>query len=120
MIPHLGHYIRVGLATFFACIAVYETLQDGLMATHVLIWWAAVLCWIVVVAIEGARRNEMSEPDTPASVIDDAGNAERELRPTAWQPVLTRDDETGLPSTRWFPPNGYPDSDLSAEKERET
>ena len=55
MIPHLGHYVRVGLATFFTCIAMYETLQNGPTATHVLIWWAAVVCWIVVVVIQGVR-----------------------------------------------------------------
>ena len=52
---HFGHYVRVGLATFFTCIAVYETAQNGLMATHVLIWWAAVIAWVTVVTIEGVK-----------------------------------------------------------------
>ena len=51
----------------------------------------------------------MTEPDIPASVFDDVGNAERELREMGWQPVLMRDDETGLPFTRWFPPMPTPD-----------
>ena len=52
---HFGHYVRVGLATFFTCIAVYETAQNGFMATHVLIWWAAVVAWVTVATIEGVK-----------------------------------------------------------------
>ena len=26
---HCGHYVRVGLATFFTCVAAWETLQNG-------------------------------------------------------------------------------------------
>ena len=26
---HLGHYFRVGVATFWICIAVWETFQNG-------------------------------------------------------------------------------------------
>ena len=55
MIPHLGHWIRVALATFFCCIALYETTSDGLGETSTLLWLAAAAIWVIVVAIEGAR-----------------------------------------------------------------
>ena len=32
---HCGHYVRVGLATCFTCVAAWETLQNGFLATHV-------------------------------------------------------------------------------------
>ena len=32
---HCGHYVGVGLATFFTCVAAWETLQNGFLATHV-------------------------------------------------------------------------------------
>ena len=28
---HIGHYLRVGLATFFTCIAIRETFQNGFL-----------------------------------------------------------------------------------------
>ena len=55
MIPRLGHWIRVALATFFCCIAVYESFTDGLAETSTLLWLTAAGCWVAIVAIEGAR-----------------------------------------------------------------
>ena len=52
---HCGHYVRVGLATFFACVAASETFQNGFLATHVLLWWFAAAMWVVAVVIEGVR-----------------------------------------------------------------
>ena len=46
----------------------------------------------------------MLEPDIPAKDCDDRDNVERELQELGWQPVLMRDQGTGLPFTRWFPP----------------
>ena len=33
MVPHLGHWLRVALATFLSCITVYEIFTDGLGET---------------------------------------------------------------------------------------
>ena len=52
---HFGHYFRVALATFFTRIAVWETFQNGFLATHVLLWWAAATVWVIVVTIEAVR-----------------------------------------------------------------
>lgn len=65
MIPasHIGHYVRVGFATFFTCIAVWETFQNGIQANHVQIWWAAALMWILAVAIEAFRIRQHEDDD---------------------------------------------------------
>ena len=57
MIPPkpFGHYLRVGLATFFTCIAVWETFQNGFLQLHVLLWWAAAVIIVLAVIIEGGR-----------------------------------------------------------------
>ena len=59
---HLGHYVRVGVAAFFTCIAVWETFENGIQSNHVQIWWAAASMWIVAVATEtvmiGRQRND--------------------------------------------------------------
>ena len=52
---HCGHYARVGLATFFTCVATWETLQNGFLATPVLLWWLAAAMWVVAVVVEGVR-----------------------------------------------------------------
>ena len=52
---HFGHYFRVGLATFFTCIAVWETLQNGFLHLHVLLWWAASVIIVLAVVVEGVR-----------------------------------------------------------------
>ena len=50
-----GHYLRVGLATFFTYIAVWETFQSGFLQIHVVLWWAAsVIIWLAVI-VEGVR-----------------------------------------------------------------
>ena len=36
--------MRVAFASFFTCIAVRETFQNGFLQLHVLIWWGVVLC----------------------------------------------------------------------------
>jgi len=52
---HFGHYLRVGLATLFTCIAVWETFLSGFVQIHVLLWWAAsVIIWLAVI-VEGER-----------------------------------------------------------------
>ena len=64
---HCGHYIRVGLATCFTCVAASETLQNGFLATHVLLWWLAAAMWVVAVVIEGVRirrRERASREET--------------------------------------------------------
>ena len=55
LLQHFGHYVRVGFASFFTCVAVWETLQNGFLATHVLLWWLAAAMWVVAVVIEGVR-----------------------------------------------------------------
>ena len=55
-LPQLfGHYVRVGLATFFTCVAAWETLQNGFLATHVLLWWLTAAMFVVAAVIEGVR-----------------------------------------------------------------
>ena len=64
---HCGHYVRVGFASFFSCVAVWETLQNGFLATHVLLWWLAAAMWVVAVVIEGVRirrRERASKEET--------------------------------------------------------
>ena len=34
---NFGQYLRVSLATFFTCIAAWETFQNGYLKLHVLI-----------------------------------------------------------------------------------
>ena len=50
-----GHYFRVVLATFWTSIAVWETFQNGFLQLHVLLWWAAAVITVLVVAVEGVR-----------------------------------------------------------------
>ena len=52
---HFGHYLRVGLATFWACIAVWETFQNGSLRLHVHLWWAAAVIIVLAVVVEGVR-----------------------------------------------------------------
>ena len=52
---HSGHYVRVGLATFFTCVAAWETLQNGFLATHVLLWWLTAAMFVVAAVIGGVR-----------------------------------------------------------------
>ena len=52
---HLGHYLRVGLATCWTCIAVWETLQNGLMHLHVLLRRVAAVIIVIAVIVEGVR-----------------------------------------------------------------
>ena len=52
---HSSHYFRVGLATFWTCIAVRETLQNGFLQLHMLLWWAAAVIVVLAVAVEGVR-----------------------------------------------------------------
>ena len=37
------------------CVGAWETLQNGFLATHVLLWWLAAAMWVVAVVIEGVR-----------------------------------------------------------------
>ena len=46
----------------------------------------------------------MPEPDILADDCDDVDHLERELQELGWQPVLMRDEATGMPFTRWYPP----------------
>ena len=55
LLQHCGHYVRVGLATFFTCVAAWETLQNGFPAAHVLLWWLAAAMFVVAAVIEGVR-----------------------------------------------------------------
>ena len=62
-----GQYVRVGLASFSTCVAMWETFQNGFLATHVLLWWLAAAMWIVAVVIEGVRihrRERASREET--------------------------------------------------------
>ena len=57
----------------------------------------------------------MSDPDILTHGLDDPVRLERELHEKGWRPVLMRDEVTGLPFTRWFPPRsdlplGYHDA----------
>ena len=67
LLQPFGHYVRVGLATFFTCVAGWKTLQNGFLATHVLLWWLAAAMWVVAVVIEGVstrRRERDSREET--------------------------------------------------------
>ena len=46
----------------------------------------------------------MPEPDILADDYEDLVRMERELHERGWQPVMMRDELTGQPFTRWFPP----------------
>ena len=46
----------------------------------------------------------MPEPDILADDYEDLARLERELHEMGWQPVMMRDELTGMPFTRWFPP----------------
>ena len=52
---HLGHYLRVGLATFFTRIAVRETFQSKFLHLRVLLWWAASVVIVIAAIVEGVR-----------------------------------------------------------------
>ena len=52
---HCGHYVRVGLATLFTCIAVWETFQNVFLQLYVLLWWVASLINVLVVVVQGVR-----------------------------------------------------------------
>ena len=52
---HFGHYFRVGLATFWICISVWATFQNGFLQLGTLLWWAAAVIMILAVAVEGVR-----------------------------------------------------------------
>ena len=58
---NFGHYFRVGLATFWTCIAVWETFQNGFLQLHLLLWWAAaaiIVLTVVVEALQVRRRQD--------------------------------------------------------------
>ena len=50
----------------------------------------------------------MPEPDILADDYEDLARLERELHEMGWQPVMMRDELTGMPFTRWFPPHAVP------------
>ena len=52
---HFDHYFRVGLATFWTCVAVWETFQNGFLQLHVLLWWALSVIIVLAVVVEGVR-----------------------------------------------------------------
>ena len=52
---HLGHYLRVSLATFWTCIEAWETFQNGFLQLETLLWWAAAVIMALAVAVEGVR-----------------------------------------------------------------
>ena len=66
MIGKLGLYLRVGLATFFTCIEVWETFQNGFLQLHVLTWWGAAVTMVLAVAVEIVRfqRRRASRVET--------------------------------------------------------
>ena len=55
MVPHLSHWLRVALATFLSCIAVYEIFTDGLGETSTWLWVADAALMISAAVIEGVR-----------------------------------------------------------------
>ena len=59
------------------------------------------------------KRVLMPEPDNLSHDHDAPTRLDRELHGTGWRPFLMRDEVTGLPFTRWFPPakDGSPAED---------
>ena len=52
---NFGHYLRVGLATFWTCIAAWETFHNGFLQLETLLWLAAAVIMTLAVVVEGVR-----------------------------------------------------------------
>ena len=57
--------------------------------------------------------NQKSPMTDPQEMIAAITNLEQELRDLGWQPVEMVEEHTGVPFTRWFPPNRDASADAS-------
>ena len=53
----------------------------------------------------------------PHEMIAAITNLEQELRDLGWQPVEMVEEHTGVPFTRWFPPNRDASASLDLSEE---
>ena len=61
--PKSSHWIIVAIATLMCCIALTETIRNGLWHTHVLLWWTAAAIWVIAVVAQAYRSRHDQNPD---------------------------------------------------------